>query len=356
MKKIAVVGTVGLPAKYGGFETLVENITGTNASPNVHYTVYCSTKSYKDRQKIYKGTSLKYVPLKANGSQSIPYDIISIIRAICSDANIVLVLGVSGAIILPYVRFFSKKKIIVNIDGLEHKRDKWSPRTRKLLRWLEKMAVKNCDVVVADNQAIAQYVEQEYGVKAEMIAYGGDHVMCQTADIEVQILKKYSLQANQYSFSLCRIEPENNVHLTLEAFSNHADKRIVIVGNWQNSEYGRNLVEQYGSKPNIDLLNPIYDIPTLNVIRANCSSYIHGHSAGGTNPSLVEAMFFGKPILAYDVLYNRYTTGDNALYYNSVQELQTLIANSLGDGEAMKELASQRYLWKTIARQYEALY
>ena len=218
MKKVAIIGTVGVPARYGGFETLVENIIGQNSLQKVEYTVYCSSKSYNEYLSEYKGALLKYIPLKANGAQSIPYDILSIIHAI-HKSDVLLILGVSGCVILPIIRLVCRKKIIVNIDGLEHRRDKWNLMVRKFLKLSEKIAIRNSDIVVSDNKAIQDYVRNEYGVESVLIAYGGDHVKCDICGIEAEILSKYALVPQKYSFSLCRIEPENNVHIILEAFA-----------------------------------------------------------------------------------------------------------------------------------------
>lgn len=358
MKKIAVIGTQGVPAQYGGFETLVENLIGENAASDITYTVYCSSKSYPKRLSTYKEAHLKYVPLLANGSQSILYDIISVLKATRNN-DILLILGVSGCIFLPLYRLFSKKRLVINIDGLEHRRDKWGKWIRRFLKFSEKMAVRYADVIVSDNKGIQDYVLEEYGKPSVLIAYGGDHVLCDISDIEEEVLQNYALKGVDYSFSVCRIEPENNVHITLEVFR-QSGKELVFVGNWDRSPYGKELFERYGQCTNIHLLSPIYDLKILNVLRSHCKFYIHGHSAGGTNPSLVEAMFFGKPILAYDVVYNRETTEQKAFYYDSVESLMKLTSRSyesFGEcGKNMLEIAERRYYWKHIAKQYEQLY
>lgn len=357
-KKVAIIGTVGVPANYGGFETLVENIIGENCSDNVEYTVYCSAKSYSNKQSEYKGAKLKYIALKANGTQSILYDIISIFKAI-RKSDVLLILGVSGCMILPFIRIISRKRIIVNIDGLEHKRDKWGKWVRRILKFSEGIAVRHANIIIADNKAIQDYVWAEYRVKSELIAYGGDHVMCDTLNEDDKILSKFNLSSSKYSFALCRIEPENNVHLILEAYS-RTDKRLVFVGNWNNSKYGKELLDKYAKYDNMTLASPIYDLLILNVLRSNCELYIHGHSAGGTNPSLVEAMFFAKPILAFDCSYNRETTENAAYYFADADELNKMITCSTNEvhesGRMMYNIACKRYKWKTIASQYESLY
>ena len=358
MRNISIIGTVGVPANYGGFESLVENIIGYNSLDDIHYTVYCSAKGYPHRQSVYKNADLKYVPLDANGSQSILYDIISLIKA-TKKSDVVLILGVSGCCFLPIYRLFSKKRLIINIDGLEHRREKWGKYAKAFLKFSEKMAVKHADVVVADNKGIQDYVKKEYRTDTELIAYGGDHVLCDITDVEEEILEKYGLKNISYSFSLCRIEPENNEHVILEAFK-ASGKKLFFVGNWNRSPYGKSLLEKYAKYGNIHLLSPIYDVKTLNVLRGHCSFYIHGHSAGGTNPSLVEAMFFGKPILAFDVIYNRETTEQKADYFSSAEMLETLLQKPYPtfkvNAENMVEIAYRRYRWKVIAQQYEALY
>ncbi len=358
MVRIAIIGTVGVPASYGGFETLVENIIGVNASAEVAYTVYCSGKSYPERLPSYKGASLRYIPLQANGGQSILYDIWSLLKATRGN-DVVLVLGVSGCCFLPVYRLFSKKRLVINIDGLEHRREKWGKWTRRFLKFSERMAVKYADVIVSDNKGIQDYVKEEYGKDSALIAYGGDHVLCDIADVEKEVLQQYGLEGMAYSFSLCRIEPENNVHITLEAFK-RSGQTLVFVGNWERSQYGKELFEKYKDSANIHLFPPVYDLKVLNVLRSHCTFYIHGHSAGGTNPSLVEAMFFGKPILAYDVVYNRETTEGKANYFANSEELVALlsrpVASYQSNAECMEEIAQRRYRWSVIAREYEKLY
>lgn len=356
--KVAIIGTVGVPANYGGFETLVEQLVRHNHNEELQYAVYCSKKSYNDERWVYHGAKTEYVGLNANGIQSVPYDIVSLIKA-SKRSDVILILGVSGCVFLPLFRLFSKKKLIINIDGLEHRRDKWSKLARKFLKFSEKQAVKYGDIIITDNKGITDYVQEEYGKGSELIAYGGDHVLTNVDDsFSIDVLNNYGLEKNGYALGICRIEPENNVHIILEAFAK-AMKKIVFVGNWENSEYGQSLKQKYNKSPYVKTLSAIYDLNVLNVIRSNCSVYLHGHSAGGTNPSLVEAMFFGKPIIAFDVVYNRETTENKAQYFNSIDGLVNLLQSSeanMENGDSMLEIAKRRYTWEKIASQYEALY
>ena len=360
MIKVAVIGTQGVPASYGGFESLVENLLGENCSDDIRYTVFCSSKDLKTDFKEYKGAELKYVGLHANGMQSIPYDILSMIKAI-RGYDVILVLGVSGCLFLPVFRLFCRKKLIVNIDGLEHRRDKWGKLARWVLRSSEAMAVRIADIIVSDNKGIQDYVRETYGRDSELIAYGGDHVVRDIPeDVQNSILDRYGLSGKKYAVTVCRIEPENNCHVTLEAFS-RSGKDLVFIGNWDHSEYGRNLKEKYGKYCNITILDPIYDLDTLYAFRSHCSVYVHGHSAGGTNPSLVEAMFFGKPVICFDVVYNRATTFEKAFYFHDADSLTAILSDTpeekmLACGFAMKSLAETHYKWSMIASQYESLF
>lgn len=334
-----------MPAKYGGFETLVENLLGDEG---FDITVYCSGSAYRDRRATYKGARLKYIPLRANGPQSVPYDIFSIAHAVAAGHKTVVVLGVSGAVILPLIkRLFAGVKVIVNIDGLEWRRDKWGKFAKRFLRYSERLAVRYGDVVISDNQAIADYVSEEYGRESTVIPYGGDHALAMSKKVA----------ARDYAFGLCRIEPENNVHTILEAFSG-TGRHLKFVGNWDDSEYGRDLRRAYSGIGNIQLLDPVYDIEELYELRAGSGYYVHGHSAGGTNPSLVEMMHFAKPVLAFDCTYNRSTMENCGQYFSDAEDLKALvIGDSLSDsGPQLAEIAARRYTWQIVRRQYFDLF
>jgi glycosyltransferase involved in cell wall biosynthesis len=356
--KIAIIGTVGLPAKYGGFETLAEHLV-THLSDQFDFTVYCSQKKYtkEERTKSYKGAKLKYIPLEANGIQSIPYDTISILHALFTS-DVLLILGVAGAWILPFVRLFSNKKIIISIDGIEWKRDKWSMMAKLYLWWAEKMAVRFSHIDISDNESIQDYTALRYETLSRVIEYGADHTL--EVKPTFQDYEKYPFLKKDYAVKVCRIEPENNVHLVLEAFKMQQQMPLVIIGNWNNSDYGKQLKETYKNTTNISLFDPIYHQREIDLIRGNASLYIHGHSAGGTNPSLVEAMYLALPILVFKVSYNITTTENKAKYFSTAEEL-TLQLNTLTNAQLfdlkteMKAIANRRYTWKAIAKQYELL-
>jgi len=168
---------------------------------------------------------------------------------------------------------------------------------------------------------------------------------------------KYPFLCSPYAFTVCRIEPENNVQYILEAYASTPHKTIVVVGLWDHGKFGMELKKFYENHANIILLDPIYNTEELDVLRSNAEVYLHGHSAGGTNPSLVEAMCLGLPVFAYGVSYNRETTKNKAFYFNNVTELVNLIntvkASELEKcGQKMQDLAFEKYTWARIASCY----
>lgn len=354
--KLAIIGTVGIPAKYGGFETLVENLTHYLAN-DIKMTIYCSSKAYDTKLEAYNNAKLEYIDLDANGISSILYDIVSLLKA--RDSDVLLVLGVSGCIFLPILKIFSKAKIIVNIDGLEWKRDKWGKFAKSFLKFSEKIAVRYADTVIVDNKVIQDHVTSTYAKESTLIAYGADHV--EKVAVSDKVSSQYPFLNEKYAFTVCRIEPENNLHMILEAFSQQDTLPLIIIGNWKASKYGLDLLKKYAAISHIHLLDPIYDQKILNQFRSNAYIYIHGHSAGGTNPSLVEAMYLGLPIFAYGVNYNKETTGCRAMYFMNSNELQHLIENIDENNlntmsKKMFEVADERYRWKIISDQYKNLF
>ena len=355
--KVAIVGTVGLPAKYGGWETLTSNLVDY-LSQEFELTVFCSSKKYPDKIAKYNGANLEYIDLEANGVQSIPYDVISIYRSL-KFADTILVLGVSGCAFLPFLKLLGNSNVVVNIDGLEWKRAKWGRLAKWFLKFSERIAVRYADTVITDNKAIQDYLLEEYAVRSRLIAYGGDHTgKCALEDKD---RRQYNFLNSEYAFTVCRIEPENNLDVILEAFVEYNSMPIVIVGNWLNSAYGIELRKKYQRHSDIYMLDPIYNQREIDVIRSNCYYYVHGHSAGGTNPSLVEAMYLGLPVIAFDISYNRETTHNKALYFDSKDGLVKALcgiemSDLLENSKNMKLIADKNYTWDVITRKYAHIF
>lgn len=359
MKKVAIISTVGVPACYGGYETLVENLLTHQQSSEIQYQVYCSSPMYKIKPKMYKGAILKYLPFKANGPQGILYDSLSLFHAYFT-CDVIMSLGTVGCFWLPVLKLFSRKKFIVNLDGVDDKREKWGLVSRFIIGSARKIAAKYADIIVGDNKAIQDYIKATFQRNSKLIEYGGDNAMHY---YDCEELAKYNLKKGEYVFKVARIEPENKIDVILEAFSKLPNEKLVLVGNWQTNEFGRSMRGMYASFDNIMMLDPIYEKHKINLLRSNCKLYIHGHSAGGTNPSLVEAMYLGLPIIASDVVYNRATTEQKALYFQDADDLLAKVKKVVGDvtllktmGQIMGEIAERRYLWSVIISKYESLY
>ena len=351
--RIAILGTVGVPGNYGGFETLAENLVvyHERTGQQSKLTVYCSAPAFTDHTERFRTARRRFLPLGANGISSIAYDIWSLFDAVLRGHNRILLLGVSGALALPLIRLIPGVTIITNIDGIEWRRGKWNRFARTILRWSEWAAVRFSHEVISDNQAIADYVDGRYGRCSMVIPYGGDHALSVAGDPAAT-----AALPERYAIALCRIEPENNVAMILEAFE-ALELPLVFFGNWDRSDYGRALKERYRDHPTITIHNPVYAHPALRAVRDRAALYIHGHSAGGTNPALVEMMHFGLPVLAYDCTFNRHSTEGQARYFGSAAELRSEIAaltteNGAVIGEAMREIARRRYTWEQIGKCY----
>lgn len=354
--KIAILGTVGVPGRYGGFETLAENLVRYHvcSGSQTGLTVWCSGKDNANHPKLFESAELRYVGLRANGAQSILYDVVSLWQAVSSGHDRILLLGVSGALALPLIRLVSQARIVTNIDGIEWKREKWNWLARLVLRTSEWAAVRFSHEVIADNQAIADYVRATYSSRCHVIAYGGDHALTHGGEAEAT-----TGLPERYALALCRIEPENSVHTILKGWTSE-DQPLVFVGNWASSAYGRDLRQRYGGHDNLFLLDPIYDPARLRALRDRATLYLHGHSAGGTNPSLVEMMHFGIPVIAHDCKFNRHTTENRALYFTTSAEISDHVRALTMEqakiiGLHMRKIARRRYTWSKIGKSYFSL-
>lgn len=350
--RVAIVGTMGLPPCYGGFETLAHFLV-FYLGKKTDFMVYCSGPEYVSRPESYLSARLKYIPFRANGAQSIVFDLVSLADSVL-HADTILLLGVSGGLFLPMMRLLGKR-IVLNIGGLDWQRSKWGRWASRFLKLSEAIAVRSAQVLIADNEGIATYLAQEYQRGSALIEYGGDQVSL--PPLTEEWLLRYPFLNAPYAFSVARIQPDNNIEMILEAFEKVDNQILVMVGNWSSSNFGRAIKARFANHRNLHLLDAIYDPEELNVLRGHCSIYIHGHSAGGTNPSLVEAMHLALPIAAFDVVYNRATTEGSAQYFKDASELAILL-NRVSPSEwesqrkTMKEIAIRRYRWSTIAEKY----
>ena len=321
---IAFVGTVGVPNVYGGFEAFLEASVPILVQRGYRVTVTCDASRYTDHTPVWHGATRIFIDISANGAASVLHDVLAFFKVFADHRNIV-VLGVSAGIFFPVFRLLcslTDKKLIVNVDGVEWRRTKFSVAKRAFLRLSDTLAQVFAHRVIVDNEGLRPYLTAAGNRKATYVPYSGDHVIR---------LPQGSTLAESVFLSICRIEPENNCDMLLTAFRDLGQGRYVFVGNWNASEYGRNLRTVFEGTPGLTLKDPIYDPYQLASLREGCIGYLHGHSVGGTNPSLVEMLFYDSPIAAYDCVFNRNTAGADAEYFATAATLTTLMNRYLSD-------------------------
>jgi glycosyltransferase involved in cell wall biosynthesis len=358
-KKVAIIWTNGIPAQYGGFETLAEYLV---KGLNSEYELYCyCSKIPKEKQlQKYQNASLIYLPFSANGWQSIIYDTYSIINSLIKH-DILIILGSSGFIAFPLNIFF-KKSIILNIGGIEWRKIRGPRFTSKLEISLKKLfeyiSVRSSDTVIVDNQVLYDYVSKRYKITPVLVEYGGDHAVFESLS---NVIETYPFLKSDYDVTISRAQEDMNIHLVIEAYKAVAQRNVVIISNWEISDYGKKLKTENKDKyPNIFLLDAIYDLGTLNAIRSNCKIYLHTHSFCGTAPSLVEAMSLKLPVICFDVQTNRYSTEEKSYYFKDSQSLIAIL-ESLDISKiatlrnVMYEIASRRYTWNRVVALYKEI-
>lgn len=341
--RVAFIGSAGIPNRYGGFEAFLEHCAPTIARHVENVTVTCDSALYIDQREDFDGVRRLFISVRANGARSILHDLVAFAR-VFPRATHVVVLGVSGGLWFPLFRLLcaaTGKRLIVNIDGVEWRRAKFSAWRRGVLRGLDALAQLGAHRVVYDNPALAEFVLPYCRRKAACIAYPGDHV------VRLPAIHRRPGTA----LTICRIEPENNIELLIVGALASSLVEYTIVGNWAMSAYGRKLKAQYGEENRLRLLDSVFEPLKLAELRESCEVYLHGHSVGGTNPSLVEMLFYEARQLCFDCAFNRQTAGDVAQYFASADDLKSLLdepARARGDRPALR----RRYTRERIAADY----
>jgi glycosyltransferase involved in cell wall biosynthesis len=354
--RIAVIGTDGLPARYGGFETCVEQLAPRLARRGHATLVFGSSVGRTALAVDGERLTHRYLPLRANGLWSVPYDLLNFL--VCwRKVDAMLVMGVSGGIFLPLLRRMAgPRRIIVNVDGLETRRDKWTGFKRWFLERSEALAVRHAHAVVSDNQGIADMVQARYGRASTVIAYGCDHVLQLPPGHAHALLKeRFGLAPGGYLLTVARIEPENHIAEMLQAFLASPRPLYVLVGNFSATPLGRELLARYQGEPRVRFIDSLFEPEALAALRAGCHIYLHGHSVGGTNPSLVEMLPYQRPLLAFDCSFNRHTLDNQGGYFADVPALTRQLQVPTEQAWLPEPALAGRYRWETIADAYEAL-
>jgi glycosyltransferase involved in cell wall biosynthesis len=328
--KIAFISTRGIPNNYGGFEQFVEYIS-VGLAAHGHEVVVYSPHFHPYRENIYKGVYIKHIysPELWMGSSvgSFFYDFCSLREALKNEQfDIIYVTGYTS--IVPAYIWFRVKTIkypiiITNMDGQEHKRTKFNKWVQKFLRWEEKITVLYSNYLIADNAGIQYYLKKRYGRNSKFLAYGANIY----DNYDITFLKDFGLESDQYYLLIARLEPENNIEVIIKGYlaSKQKGKKTLVVVGKTNTSYGKYLIQMYTQEPSIRFLGGIYDFDKLNSIRYFSYAYFHGHSVGGTNPSLLEAMASECFIIAHDNEFNRTVLNSNAMYFSTAQDISFLL-------------------------------
>lgn len=354
--KLHIVGIVGVPGNYGGFETLADHLLDSPKLAGRGIVVYCESAVFAQQSRCYKGARLLPVNWRANGWQSIVHDSVGLWMASRAGGEI-LVLGTSATFWLRLLRWlFPHNRYLVNMAGLEWARAKWGRLASALLKYNEAAAARHAHVFIADNQGLVDYVRAEYGRESVLIAYGGDQFLNVNADLSV--FEQYQLPL-RYDFAMARAQIDNNMEMILQAYV-RSGLPLVFVSNWESSDYGRKVRARYSAYPHISLIGPIYETGKVKALRTRVRMYVHGHSAGGTNPVLVESMWAGLPIAAFDVDFHRYTSQQQAFYFKTSAELESLSKSLTSEslaacGVALRKIAEKEYRWDSIRAAYEKI-
>lgn len=342
--KIGIIGSRGIPNTYGGFEQFAEHLSIGLVQRGAEVWVYNSHK-HSCQEAKWNGVNriMCYDPEDKIGTTGqFIYDLNCINDCRKRGFDIILQLGYTSNSVWHW-RLPIHSSIITNMDGLEWKRSKYSKTVRKFLKYAEKLAVKSSDSLVADSVAIQDYLKEKYGVESVFIPYGAD-VYIQSHELR---LHELDLIPQSYYLLIARMQPDNHIEEVIKGFiGSESDKILVIVGNIENA-HGRYLVKKFRYE-NLRFAGAVFDQELLNQLRYHCCMYFHGHSSGGTNPSLLEAMAASAFICAHDNAFNRAVLGNDAVYFCSPEEIRKIMQKEIRDEEKKLVVSNNLEKIKTI--------
>lgn len=356
--RVALLGTRGVPARYGGFETAVEEVGRRLAADGHEVTVYCRDPDGAD-DGDYLG--MRRIVLPALRSKSL--ETLSHTASSCLDAvtrrrfDVVFLFNAANAVFLPILHARGLP-VAVHVDGLEWQRSKWSGAGQRYYRMSEALAARWGDALIADAPGIARYYREEFGASTELISYGAE-VLEDAADDR---LAELGLQADGYHLVVARFEPENHVEEIVRGYrGSSAELPLVVVGSAPyNAEYTQRVERAAAGDPRIRLLGGVWDQEQLDQLYAHCRQYLHGHSVGGTNPSLLRAMGAGARIAAFDVEFNRDVLGDAGRFFVDPAGVAEAVVRAEADGDVelgarLQQRVRADYRWDDVADRYGEL-
>jgi glycosyltransferase involved in cell wall biosynthesis len=348
---IGILGTRGIPNHYGGFEQVASFLAKGLVEKGHKVSVY-NPHDHPFQDAYWNGVRILrcYCPPLGTTGQFV-YDYHCLRDSQQRKFDVLLLLGYTSSSV--WGRCYPKGPVILNnMDGLEWKRSKYPYMIRLFLKYAERLAVRYCDYTIADSTAIRDYLHWQYGVRAQYIPYGAEVPSLP----QKKYLKRWNLSPGSYGVLMARMEPENNLEMVLEGFrrASHAS-RLLVIGDTAN-RYGRHLVQKYGNDPSITFTGSLFDQHCLHALRAYCRLYFHGHSVGGTNPSLLEAMASGALIAAHDNPFNRAILGEDAYYFadaEAVASIATGVEREQKMIHANFEKIDNQYNWDKVIDAYE---
>ena len=316
--KIAILGTRGIPNHYGGFEQFAEYLSVGLANNGHDITVY-NSHTHPYQEKTFKNVKIKHIydpENKIGTAGQFIYDLLCILDTRKEDYDIILQLGYTSSSV--FFDLHPKKSLVItNMDGLEWKRTKYSAKVQKFLLWAEKLGALKSDFLISDSIGIQNYLKNKYDKDSIYIPYGSYVV----EESNVDTLKQYNLEKYDYNMLIARLEPENSIETILDGVSNAKDKKTFLVIGKHETKFGEYLKDKFKNYDNIKFLGGIYDINILNDLRRYSNIYFHGHTVGGTNPSLLEAMGSEALICANDNEFNSSILGEDAFYFSNDKEV-----------------------------------
>jgi glycosyltransferase involved in cell wall biosynthesis len=355
--RIAMVGTRGVPARYGGFETAVEEVGRRLADRGHRVVVYCRSAGRPgDRPRRYLGMDLVHLPAARRRSlETLSHTALSVGHLLGHRPDAAIVFNAANAPLLPAFRA-ARIPVATHVDGLEWKRAKWGPIGQRYYRMAESIAVRWSDALIADAQGIADYYRVEFGARTTLLTYGAPLI-----DPGSDRLAELGLTSGGYHLAVARFEPENHVDVIVEGYArSSATKPLVVVGSAPYSDAYTARVHA-GADDRVRFLGGVWDQQQLDQLYAHSYTYLHGHSVGGTNPSLLRAIGAGTAVLAYDVDFNREVVGDAGRYFVSPAEVALLVDGAEAepqrvDGAGVRARAiAKKYDWDDVAAGYEEL-
>ena len=352
--RIGIMGSRGIPNAYGGFEQFAEYLSRGLVQRGHEVWVYQSHQHPYEAAE-WEGVHLVRVndPEATLGTAGqFLYDLNSIRDARKRNFHILYHLGYTSDSV--WAGLWPRKAVnVVNMDGLEWKRSKYSGPVQRFLKWAEKQAAVRADALVADSTGIRDYLQQTYGKASEFLPYGADVPERQPASV----LQPLGLEPNGYHLLIARMEPENHVEEIIRAHLAVPNApKLVLVGSLK-TPLGQRLHQFIGSEQ-LQFLGSLYDKPLLDALRQHAALYLHGHSVGGTNPSLLEAMAAGALIAAHDNRFNRAILGEQAAWFSDADSLAKLLQSDWVQQhqhlrEAGRQCIAEAYTWDSIIDQYE---